>query len=62
MARFVFLQESKTYLNLDQITAVKLQEQSGQQIAEVLLTGIDRPELVSGTDVNVVVLALSQDN
>ncbi|HEY5742315.1 MAG TPA: hypothetical protein VIS99_07220 [Terrimicrobiaceae bacterium] len=62
MARFVFLKESKTYLNLDQITAVKLQEQSGQQIAEVLLTGIERPELVSGTDVNVVVLALSQDN
>jgi hypothetical protein len=60
MARFVFLKESKTYLNLEHVTAVKLQEQAGKQIAEVLLSGIDRPELVSGTDVNVIVLALSE--
>jgi hypothetical protein len=61
MARFLFLKEAKTYLNLDHVTAVKLQEQSGKQVAEVLLTGIDRPELVSGADVSVIILALGRD-
>lgn len=58
MARFLFLEESKTYLNLEHITAVKLQDQSGKQVAEVLFTGIDRPELISGRDVDLVMLAL----
>jgi len=62
MARFVYLKESKTYLNLDHVTAVKLQEQRGQQHAELLLTGIDRPELVGGTDVGVIIEALNGDN
>ena len=51
MARFLFLKESKTYFNLEHVTAVKLQEQAGKEVAEVLFTGIDRPELVSGPDV-----------
>ena len=39
MARFLFLKESKTYFNLDHVTAVKLQEQAGKEVAEVLFTG-----------------------
>ena len=35
MARFLFLKESKTYFNLDHVTAVKLQEQAGKEVAEV---------------------------
>ena len=62
MARFLFLKESKTYLNLDHVTAVKLQEQAEKRVAEVLLTGIDRPELISGTDVDIVILALSKSD
>jgi hypothetical protein len=58
MARFLFLEESKTYLNLEHITAVKLQDQAGKQVAELLFTGIDRPELISGRDVDLVMLAL----
>jgi hypothetical protein len=58
MARFLFLKESKTYFNLDHVTAVKLQEQAGKEVAEVLFTGIDRPELVSGTDVEIITEAL----
>jgi hypothetical protein len=58
MARFLFLRESKTYFNLDHVTAVKLQEQAGKEIAEVLFTGIDRPELVTGADVSVITEAL----
>ena len=58
MARFLFLKESKTYFNLDHVTAVKLQEQAGKEVAEVLFTGIDRPELVSGPDVSVITEAL----
>ncbi len=61
MARFLFLKESKTYLNLDHVTAVKLQEQSGKQVAEVLFIGIDRPELVSGADVSAIMQALDKD-
>jgi hypothetical protein len=60
MARFLFLKESKTYLNLDHVTAVKVQEQAEKRVAEVLLTGIDRPELISGSDVDIVILALSK--
>lgn len=58
MARFLFLRESKTYFNLDHVTAVKLQEQAGKEVAEVLFTGIDRPELVTGADVSVITEAL----
>jgi hypothetical protein len=58
MARFLFLKESKTYFNLDHVTAVKLQEQAGKEVAEVLFTGIDRPELVTGADVSVITEAL----
>jgi hypothetical protein len=58
MARFLFLKESKTYFNLDHVTAVKLQEQAGKEVAEVLFTGIDRPELVSGADVEIITEAL----
>jgi hypothetical protein len=58
MARFLFLKESKTYFNLDHVTAVKLQEQAGKEVAEVLFTGIDRPELVSGPDVEIITEAL----
>jgi hypothetical protein len=58
MARFLFLKESKTYFNLDHVTAVKLQEQAGKEVAEVLFTGIDRPELVTGADVRVITEAL----
>jgi hypothetical protein len=58
MARFLFLKESKTYFNLDHVTAVKLQEQGGKEVAEVLFTGIDRPELVSGPDVEIITEAL----
>ena len=58
MARFLFLRESKTYFNLDHVTAVKLQEQAGKEVAEVLFTGIDRPELVTGADVRVITEAL----
>ena len=58
MARFLFLKESKTYFNLDHVTAVKLQEQAGKEVAEVLFTGIDRPELVTGPDVGVITEAL----
>jgi hypothetical protein len=61
MTRFLFLKESKTYLNLGHVTAVKLQEQSGKQVAEVLFTGIDRPELVSGVDVRAIILALDKE-
>ena len=58
MARFLFLKESNTYFNLDHVTAVKLQEQGGKEVAEVFFTGIDRPELVSGPDVDVITEAL----
>jgi hypothetical protein len=58
MARFLFLKESKTYFNLDHVAAVKLQEQAGKEVAEVLFTGIDRPELVTGPDVGVITEAL----
>ena len=58
MARFLFLKESKTYFNLDHVTAVKLQEQAGKEVSEVLFTGIDRPELVTGADVSVITEAL----
>ena len=58
MARFLFLKESKTYFNLDHVAAVKLQEQAGKEVAEVLFTGIDRPELVTGADVSVITEAL----
>jgi hypothetical protein len=61
MARFLFLSESKTYFNLDHVAAVKLEEQAGKQVAEVLFTGIDRPELVSGTDVSVITQALDKN-
>jgi hypothetical protein len=60
MARFLFLKESKTYFNLDHVTAVKLQEQAGKEVAEVLFTGIDRPELVSGSDVEIITEALQR--
>jgi hypothetical protein len=61
MARFLFLKESNTYFNLDHVTAVKLQEQGGKEVAEVLFTGIDRPELVSGADVDVITETLHKD-
>jgi hypothetical protein len=61
MARFLFLKESNTYFNLEHVTAVKLQEQAGKEVAEVLFTGIDRPELVTGADVSVITEALHED-
>ena len=61
MARFLFLSESQTYFNLEHVTAVKLQGQGGKQVAEVLFTGIDRPELVSGSDVSVITQALDKN-
>jgi hypothetical protein len=60
MAKFVYLKESETYLNLDHVTAVKIQRESGQDRAELLLTGIDRPELLAGTDVEVLLLELKK--
>ena len=50
MARFLFLKESNTYFNLDHVTAVKLQEQGGKEVAEVLFTGIDTRSRASGAE------------
>jgi hypothetical protein len=61
MAKFVYLKESETYLNLDHVTAVKIQKESGQDRAELLLAGIDRPELIAGTDVDVLLLELKKE-
>ncbi|HVQ20774.1 MAG TPA: hypothetical protein VMS23_06990 [Terrimicrobiaceae bacterium] len=60
MPKFVYLTQSKTYLNLDHVTAVKVQKESGQDRAEVLLAGIDRPELISDTDVELLLVELNK--
>ncbi|HEY5704240.1 MAG TPA: hypothetical protein VIS96_01555 [Terrimicrobiaceae bacterium] len=60
MAKFVYLEESKVYLNLDHVTAVKFQTEAGKTRAEVILAGIDRPELISGADVDLLLLELNK--
>jgi hypothetical protein len=60
MAKFVYLKESKFYLNLDHVTAIKIQEESGQGHAEVLLAGIDTPEVIGGTDVDLLLQELNK--
>ena len=60
MPKFVYLTQSKTYLNLDHVILVKVQKESGQDRAEVLLAGIDRPELISDTDVELLLVELNK--
>jgi hypothetical protein len=62
MAKFVYLKESKNYLNLDQVATVKIQEESSQgRAAEVLLAGIERPEIIAGGDVDALLLELNKE-